>query len=294
MNETTAVAKEEYVPIDIRSLAKKVSPVLGRLIPGFMYRHFEKLLHLEHLNTFFAAHYNDSPEEFLDAVVKELDIKIVIDGKGLDYLDTLTSTSPIFASNHPYGGPEAMVLFSVLIKKFPQCRLVAQNFLKFIKPIESSCVFNKKGVKTLMEALEQKKPLLIYPAGFCSRMLSFKDVFDYEWKQSFVKMAKTNNVPIQVFFTSGELSKRMHRWTKFRKIFRIKLTIETMYLVDEMFRMSGKELRITIGDTIYPEKMDPKVSNREYAARIRQYCYELKKNPDATFDYGKEATLPQF
>lgn len=290
--ETVAVQPETYTPIDIRLLANKVSPVLGRLVPGFLYRHFEKLLHLEDLNQFFEAHFNDTPEQFLDAVVEHLDIRVKVEGKGEVYLDSLVDQKPMFASNHPYGGPEAMVLFNILIRRFPDCRLVAQSFLKFIKPVASSCVFNKKDVRSLMEAIDQKRPLLIYPAGFCSRRLSFKDVFDYEWKHSFVKIARRNNMPIQVFYTSGQLSNRMHRWTRFRKIFHIKFTIETMYLVDEMYKMRGKELRIVVGDTIDPAKMNPKVSHHEYAARIRQYCYELKNNPNATFDYEKPATLP--
>lgn len=292
MSEVKEETIQEFQPIDIRMLARKVSPVLARLIPSFTYRHFEKLLHLDELNPFFEEHFNDTPEEFLDAVVKFLDIKVVVDGKGEAYLDSLVGQSPVFASNHPYGGPEAMVLFNILIRRFPDCRLVAQSFLKFLKPVATSCVFNKKDVRSLMEAVDQKRPLLIYPAGFCSRRLSFKDVFDYEWKHSFVKIARRNNMPIQVFFTSGQLSERMHRWTKFRLRFHIKFTIETMYLVDEMFRMRGKELRITVGQTIDPAKMNPKVSHHEYAARIRQYCYELKSNPNADFDYDKEATLP--
>ncbi len=185
-----------------------------------------------------------------------------------------------------------MALFGKIIPHFPECKLITQSVLKFIKPIESSCVFNKKDVRSLKEAINEKRSLLIYPAGFCSRKLSFKDVFDYEWKPSFVKIAKKNNMPIQIFFTDGQLTARMHRWTKFRQIFHIKMTIETMYPVDEMFRMKGKTLRIVVGDTIDPARLDDSVSNIEWAARLRQYCYELKSNPMAKFDYSKPATLP--
>lgn len=293
MEQTTTVSTDVYTPINIRQLATKVSPKLGRLVPKFLYSHFEKILHVRELNEFFEAHYNDDAPTFLNSVADYLGFQTVIEGQGLEKVYELEGQGVMFASNHPYGGPEAMTLFGKLINRFPDCKLITQSFLRFIKPIETSCVFNKKDVRSLRQAVEEKRSLLIYPAGFCSRKLSFKDVFDYEWKPSFVKIAKRNNMPIQIFFTDGQMTNRMHRWTKFRKTFHIKPTIETMYLVDEMFKMKDKTLRIVVGDTIYPSMMDNSVSNAEWADRLRQYCYELKSNPMAKFDYNKVATLPK-
>ena len=184
-----------------------------------------------------------------------------------------------------------MVLFDWIHRNFPDCRLVAQSFLKFIKPLGKTCVYNKKEVRSLMNAVADKTSLLIYPAGYCSRKLSFGEVFDYDWKASFVKIAKKNNMPIAVFYTDGQLSPRMHSWTKFRRIFHIKTSFETMFLVDEMFKLKGSTLRIVLGDVIDPNKLDDSISKEEWAARIRQYCYELRKNPKLKFDYTKEATL---
>src|SRR5690554_5345216 len=124
-----------YVPIDLPSLAKKVNPTLAKLIPRFMYRKFEKLLHLEEVNSFFEAHYDDDPQTFLDSVVSYLDLKIALEGQGIEALEALEGERVVFASNHPFGGPEAMVLFSIVHRLFPDAKLVAQSFLKFIKPV---------------------------------------------------------------------------------------------------------------------------------------------------------------
>ena len=284
----------KFQPINIKALATRVSPKLGKLIPKFMYNKFEKILHIKELNTFFEAHCNDEPQAFLDAVVEFLDIKLVLeDNAGLgESAEALKGQSVMFVSNHPYGGPEAMVLFDWIHRNFSDCRLVAQAFLKFIKPLGKTCVYNKKEVRSLMNAVADKTSLLIYPAGYCSRKLSFGEVFDYDWKASFVKIAKKNNMPIAVFYTDGQLSPRMHRWTKFRRIFHIKTSFETMFLVDEMFKLKGSTMKIVLGDVIDPNKLEDSVSKEEWAARIRQYCYELRKNPKQKFDYTKEATLP--
>lgn len=284
--------EEKFVPIDIKTLACRVKPALGKLIPKFMYRHFEKLLHVHELNVFIEEHFHDDAQTFLDAVVAFLNFNIQLGGRGTDALEELKGQNVMFASNHPFGGPEAMMLMDILYKYFPDTKLLTQGFLKFIKPLQTCCVYNKKEVRTLMEAVNLKKSLLFYPAGYCSRELSFKEVYDYEWKSSFVKIAKKNNMPILVFYTDGQLSKRMHRWTKFRRIFRIKASIETMYLVDEMFMLRDKTIDIVVGDTIYPDQLSDDISNEEWAARIRQYCHDLRKDPNAHFDYSKPATLP--
>ena len=288
-------SEERFTPINIKALATRVSPTLGKIVPKFMYRWFEKILHIKEINAFFTKHQNYEVQDFLDATVEFLDIKTVYEGRkgeGTASIEALKGQKVLFASNHPYGGPEAMVLFDFLHKEFPDCKLVAQSFLKFIKPLGKSCVYNKKEVRTLLNAVNERTSLLIYPAGYCSRMLSIGEVFDYDWKSSFVKIAKRNNMPIAVFYTYGQLSRRMHSWTKFRRIFHIKKSIETIFLVDEMFKLKGQTMKMVVGSIIEPDKLDDSVSNEEWAARIRQYCYELGKNPNLEFDYNKEATLP--
>lgn len=281
-----------YTPINVRALAVKVSPKIAKIIPGFIYRKLERVLHIEDLNEFFEKHSDDNPQDFLDAVVERLDLKLEFDGDEEAVKALAGGKSVMFVSNHPYGGPEAMLLFDWIHRYFPSSRLVAQSFLKFIKPLGSTCVYNKKDVRTLYEAVQNDSSLLFYPAGYCSRRLSTGDVFDYDWKSSFVKIAKKNNMPVVVFYTDGILSRRMHRWTKFRQIFHIKTSIETIFLVDEMFRLSGKTIRIVIGDTIDPARLGDDVDDREWAARIRQYCFDLRKNPHLSFSYEKKATLP--
>ena len=290
MDDNTS--EKKYSPISIKALAGRVSPKLGKIIPGFLYRKLEKLLHLEDLNDFFEKHNNDSPQDFLDAVVEHLNLKFEFDGDE-EALKALAGRSVMFVSNHPYGGPEAMLLFDWIHRYFPDSRLVAQSFLKFIKPLGETCVYNKKAVGTLYDAVQNQTSLLIYPAGYCSRMLSIGEVFDYDWKASFIKIAKKNNMPVVVFYTDGQLSRRMHRWTKFRRIFHIKTSIETIFLVDEMFRLSGKTIRVVIGDTIDPSLLGDEITDQQWSARLRQYCFELRKNPRLKFSYDKKATLPE-
>ena len=283
---------EAYKPINIPDLAYRVSPALGKIIPGFLYRYFEKLLHVDEINTFIRKHYEECAQDFLDAAVEFFNLKIALEGDALLKLESLAGKQVMIVSNHPCGGPEAIAFLDIVHSIFPDIKLLAQGFLKFIKPMQQCCVYNKKEVRSLSNALDAGNSLLIYPAGYCSRKLSFGEVFDFEWKQSFVKIAKKYKMPIVVFHTDGTLGKRMSRWYNFRKFFKIKTSVETVFLVDEMFRMRGKTLTMTAGEIIDTAKLTDDVSNEEWAARLRQYCHELGNNSKACFDYYLPATLP--
>lgn len=285
------IVKGSFTPIDIKSVVYHVNPLLGKLIPSFMYRYFERLLHIEELNGFFCAHSNDDAQTFLDDGFEFLGFQIDFQGHGLEQFEKLAGQHVLVVSNHPYGGPEAIGLMSYLHRIFPDIKLVAQGFLRFITALDECCVYNKKGVDTTKAAIERKDSLLIYPSGYCSRRLSNKEIFDYEWKKAFVKIARKNNMPIVVVHTDGQLTDRIHRWTAFRNFFHIKTSFETVYLVDEMFRLRGQRLRMVIGDVIYPDQLSKEITSREWADRIRQYCYELRADPTLRFDPQKIATL---
>lgn len=285
-------AIKPYHPIVVKELASGMYPKLAKFIPGFVYRYITKLLHLDHLNSFFERTHYGTGQQFLDATKEELNVELKLQGPGVEEMKNLTDKPVMFASNHPYGGPEGIVAFSYIHRLFPRARILVQSLFKIIRPFSEVCVYNKKEVRSLYNAAEEKRPLFFYPAGYCSRQLSFGDVFDYEWKPGFIKFAKKNNMPIIVFYTDGRLSKRTLNWTQFRKRFHIKASIETIFLPDEMFRLTGKTITMTAGHVIDPEVLDNSVSDKEWAARLRQYCYELKTNPDAVFDPSKPAVLP--
>lgn len=279
--------------IEIKEVAERFSPKLAAKIPGFVYGILKKILHIDQLNSLLSEHGNDESQDFLDAVVEHLGIKVNFSGRGFEELQKFHGQQIMVASNHPFGGPEAMALFDSVHRDFPDSKLVAQSFLKLLKPMEACCVYNKKDVRTFVDAVKEGNSILIYPAGYCSRMLSFGEVFDFKWFDSFVRIAKKVNSPVFIIYTDGKLSPRMHRWYNFRKLFNIKTSVETLFLVDEMYKLSGSTINMTVGSVILPETFYNSCSSEEWASRLRQYCYELRKNPNAVFDPDKPATLPE-
>lgn len=281
---------EKYVPIDIKTLAYRYSPFVGKVIPPFLYKKFENILHLDDLNDFFERTYEYSSQDFLKAVQNKLDIKVEF--KNWERIEKLEGKSPIFVSNHPVGGPEAMALMSNLISIFPEIKLMAQSFLSIVKPLRTCTVFNKKELKTSLTAIKNGMPMLIYPAGRNSQKMSFNSVFDFEWKQTFVSLARRYDMPIVPIYTSGRMSNRQYRWFKFRKTMHIKLPFESLFLVDEMYKQMGNTLEMIVGTPINPEVFSTNYTAFEWAQRVRQYVFKLKDNSLESFQSDEKATLP--
>lgn len=147
-------------------------------------------------------------------------------------------------------------------------------------------------MSSIHQAVAEKRSLLFYPAGYCSRELSNGEIFDYIWKKTFVSIAKRENMPIVVVYTDGSLTKRILRMTKIRKLLHIKFSFETAFLPDEMFRMSGKTLHFHVSKPIDPSVFTSDVSDSEWALRLRQYCFALGKDLNTEFDPTLPATLP--
>lgn len=281
---------ERFEPIDIEMLLARISPDLAKKVPRFVFRYIKKVLHLEDVNRFFSETFDFDDHSFLVAARNFLNIDLNIINP--ENLEALRGQHPVIASNHPIGGPESMSFLGYLLPMFPSIKLLAQNYLSFIKPLRTCCVFNKKGIATMLEVLRRQHPLLIYPSGKNSRPLTQKRMFfDPAWVPSFIKFAKNMNAPIVVCYTAGITSRRWRFLARFSRFFKLKLKVENLYLVDEMFRQRGKTITITVGKPIDPEIFDDSQCPEEWAQRLRQYSWILKTDPDAVFNPSLPATL---
>lgn len=275
---------DKVFQIDVREVVHSFKPSLK--LPSFVYAYLNRIIHVDKLNQIHreAAEAGGTIENFLETFVRILDFQFTPTGIGYEILKKQQGPFMI-VSNHPYGGSEAISFMNDQIKYHSDLKLLAQSFLVYLAPELKKCsVFNRNSVASLLQAVKEKNPLLIYPAGFCSRTLSNKVIFDYEWKSSFVKIAKKNKMPIFVVYTEGHVTDHVLNWTKFRNFFHIKTNVELIYLLDEMVKSGGKPHKMYVSEPINPELLRSDVSVEDWADRIRQYCYLLSKDPGLPFD----------
>lgn len=264
--------------IDLDAVLKSKAPKASRWIPGFVVGYLKRLIHQEEINRVIESSWYSSPRQFIHTSFKELGIEYTISGlEGID-----PNGRYLFASNHPFGGMDGMMLADCLIGHFGDSRVIVNDLLMHIEPLRPLWVpVNKHGsqnsayARRFEDVMSSNLPVLTFPAGLCSRRIDGK-VTDLKWRTNFVKKAHQCNRQIVPIFVDGELSKFFYRLSNIRLKLGIKFNIEMLFLVDEMFKQRGKNFSIKVGKPISLEELSSKGNHHNQAEYVREMVYALK------------------
>ncbi len=265
--------------IDLDSILKSKAPKASRYVPRWVMNYLKRIVHQRELNEAMARGWNASPQEFIHIAFDILDVRYTIEG--LDKLDR--EGRYLFASNHPFGGMDGMMLADKLIDHFGDVRVIVNDLLMHMEPLRPLWIpVNKHGsqsseyARRFEETLYGELPVLTFPAGLCSRRKKGV-VSDTTWRTNFVKKAHQTHREVVPVFVEGELSNFFYRLSNLRTALGIKFNIEMLYLVDEMFAQKGRNFTIRVGTPIPLSELQRIGNVREQADYIREQVYAMKK-----------------
>jgi putative hemolysin len=188
----------------------------------------------------------------------------------------------IFASNHPFGGPDGLMLADKVAEYFGDVRLVVNDLLMNLSPLRSIFVpVNKHGrqsaeySRVFTDAFSSDIPIVTFPAGLCSRRRGGV-VEDLRWKPNFIRRAVSDRRDVVPVFFEGELSNFFYRLSSLRTALGIRANIEMLYLVDEMFRLSGRSFAIRVGEAVKWEYFADGRRPQVRCDEIRRRVYALR------------------
>jgi 1-acyl-sn-glycerol-3-phosphate acyltransferase len=266
--------------IDIEKVIASKSPRLLKLMPGFLLRYLKRIIHEEEINKGLSDFGHKKGVEFIEEVLSLLEVTYTVDG--LDKLDT--TERYVFASNHPLGGLDGLVLIHALSQKYNSIKVPANDLLMNITqlhnnfiPVNKHGAQSKENAKLMDEIYASNSQMFSFPAGLCSRKINGK-IEDLEWKKNFIVKAvkhKRNIVPV---YFSGKNSNFFYNLSRIRTFFGIKANIEMLYLVDEMFKQKGQKLKVTIGEPISYESFDSSRPPQLWAKWVKHQVYQLGNN----------------
>lgn len=260
--------------IDIREIIYKKT---GRRLPKWLSRPLERLIHQNELNEIWETGKELSSIEFLRHTLNYLNVEYSV-----KYTAPIAQEDRyIFASNHPFGGMDGMMIIDALYRQWGDSGAIVNDLLMNVKPLAPLFVaVNKYGKqdseksRRYDEALSSPtKQLLTFPAGFCSRVFD-GEIKDIEWKSRFIKDAERYGRKVVPVYVDGTLSKRFYRIYRLRRFFHIKVNIELVLLVDEMFRQRGKHITIVFGEPCDVSTLEGNAAER--CMLIRKQAYGLK------------------
>ena len=269
--------KTEPVKIDVGKVLTSKNPALGKVIPGFLIRYLERIVHQGELNYFLAKNSHLKNKELVSSFLEFLKIKYTVTGA-----EKIPSAGRyIFVSNHPLGGLDGVVFINELSKHFKDIRFPVNDILTYIGnmsgiflPVNKHGSQGKEAAKLLEEAYNSDSQILYFPAGLCSRKKG-GIITDLQWHKSFITKAVQHKRDIVPAYFSGRNSNFFYNLSNIRKGLGIKANIEMLYLADEMFLQKDREIHLVFGEKIPWQTFDKSKTPPEWAEYIKSKCYEL-------------------
>lgn len=269
------VKKEKF--IDIRNLIRSKNPRLLKWLPSFIVKYLEKILHQDDVNQFLMDHPTQKNEDFCKAVIDYFNIQIEIEG-----IENIPKTGGVtLAINHPLGGMDAMALVSSLRNHRTDLKFIVNDILLNLEGMKGMFVgVNKHGKNSdsthskIDDLFSSEQAVCIFPAGLVSRKKNGL-VRDLTWKKTFVSLSQKHNHPIVPIYIDGKLSNFFYRLSNLRTFLGIKVNIEMLYLVNELYKQKNVKMKLIVGKPIDPQKLSTFKSQRECAAWIRESVYEM-------------------
>lgn len=269
--------------IDIDRVIASKSPRLQRALPRFIIRYLKRIIHQDEINEVLQKHGHKQGVDFIDEALKVMQVTYSV--KGIENLKP--DGRYLFASNHPLGGLDGMILIHLLGKRYPEVKFPVNDLLMHITQLHNIFIpINKHGaqssqnVKLMDVTFASDAQVLYFPAGLCSRKQHGR-IEDLEWKKSFIVKAVQHKRDVVPVFFSGRNSNFFYNLARLRTFLGIKANIEMLYLVNEMFKQKGKSITVIIGEPIPYTTFDSSKSPAEWAKWVKLVVYELgKMNPN--------------
>lgn len=266
---------------DIRAILKSKAPKAH--VPEFLIRYLERIVHVEQMNAFLRVHTTERDYDFIRLVLDE-ELGCTASITGTENIPT-DDRPVIFVSNHPLGGLDGMIIAQMIHETRPrQLKVIVNELLMYMEPINGLWApVNKVGSLTKEQAAEQQRmwesetDVLTFPAGACSRLQRIDghwQIRDLEWKKNFIQRAREYQRDIVPIYFEGQNSRFFYALAYLRKLLGIKLNIEMLYLVDEMYGAHGKHFRVHVLPPIPYTTFDNSLTPNQWAEYVKSIVYE--------------------
>lgn len=267
--------KQELIDVEKALMSKTKGKKPAKLLVYFL----KKIIHQDDMNSFLINHPNEKGMDFLEEAMKYLHIKLEVTG-----MDAIPKDKRyVFVSNHPLGGLDGMSMGYYIGRHFNgKIKFLSNDLLMSLTALH--CLFipvnkhggqGKRSAEIFNETFESDEQLLIYPAGMCSRLQKGK-ICDLEWKKTFVTKAIEYKRDIVPIYFEARNSNFFYILANIRKALKIKLNIEMLFLVDEMYKQQHKTFKAIIGEPIPWQSLDNKKTPHKWAQHIKGLVYDLK------------------
>jgi putative hemolysin len=220
---------------------------INKLAPVLM-----KLLKLKEVNKVYQTAHLYEGMDFVDKILDKLNIRYEVDEEDLK---NIPMNEPfIIVANHPYGGIDGLIMLSLIARRRPDFKIMANYLLQQIPQISEHFVsvnpfdksdkksMNISGIKKAMKLIDDGHPVGIFPAGEVSSLkLNNFRVRDKEWNPVVGKMIIKSGVKVLPMYFSGNNS------MMFNLLGLVHPVLRTAKLPSELFNKKKEPIQVRIG-----------------------------------------------
>lgn len=265
---------------DIRAVLRSKAP--NAHVPGFVIRYLERIAHIKQMNAFLRQHPDLKGYDFIRTVVSE-ELGCTASIEGTEHIPT-DERPVIFVSNHPLGGLDGMIIAQMIHDNGERpLKVIVNDLLMFMEPIADLWApVNKVGRLSKEQAAEQQRmwesgvDVLTFPAGACSRLQRIDghwQIRDLEWQKNFIQRAKEYKRDIVPIRFEGKNSRFFYTLAYLRKLLRLTINIEMLYLVDEMYGAHGKHFKVHVLPPVPYSTFDSSRTPKQWAEYVKNIVY---------------------
>lgn len=266
---------------DIPAVLRQKAPTAH--VPRFLIRYLERITHVEQMNAFLRKYPDLNGYPFIDKVIREeLGCSASIDG-----LENIPASDKpvIFVCNHPLGGLDGMIIAKMIHEHRSQkeLKVIVNELLMFMEPIaglwapvSKTATLTKEQAAAQQRMWESETDVLTFPAGACSRLQRINghwQIQDLEWQKNFIQRAREYQRDIVPIYFEGRNSRFFYTLALLRKMLHVKLNIEMLYLVDEMYGAHGKHFKVHVLPPIPHSTFDNSKTPKEWAQHVKNIVY---------------------
>ncbi len=267
---------------DIRAILREKAPKAH--VPDFLIRYLERIVHVKQMNAFLRKYPDLEGYDFIRRVLDE-ELCCTASIEGMENIPT-DGKPVIFASNHPLGGLDGMIIAQMIHesrKEKRELKVIVNELLMFMKPIAGLWApVSKTGSLSKEQVLQQQAmwesgtDVLTFPAGACSRLQRINRkwlIQDLEWQKNFIQRAREYQRDIVPIYFEGKNSRFFYALAYIRKLLHIPVNIEMLYLVDEMYGAHGKHFRVHVLPPIPYTTFDNSKTPKQWAQYVKSIVY---------------------
>lgn len=267
---------------DIRAIIREKAPKAH--VPGFLIRYLERIVHVKQMNAFLRKYPDLEGYDFIRRALDE-ELCCTASIEGIENIPT-DNKPVIFASNHPLGGLDGMIIAQMIHesrKEKRELKVIVNELLMFMKPIASLWApVSKTGSLSKEQVLQQQAmwesgtDVMTFPAGACSRLQRINHAWsiqDLEWQKNFIQRAREYHRDIVPIYFEGQNSRFFYALAYIRKLLHIPINIEMLYLVDEMYGARGKHFRVHVLPPIPYTTFDNSRTPKQWAQYVKSIVY---------------------